>query len=391
MSDLCELCGGEALESVYAPERSSRGLQVYLCRGCGLVQSLPRIDRAPRAPAAVSGGADWGNIRYGKAFRAEAVLNALRAQTDLTADLVVLDVGSNRGSFGRMLLEAAPRATLVAVEPDERVASSCASLERTELICARIEDVPLENERFDIIHSCHTIEHLAHPGHVLDDHWRTLKPGGLLVLDAPNIAIIGAEDIVEEWFIDKHLYHFSPRTLTRLLQNSGFEIVSGPEPGDRENLLIVARKSPRRQSVTFEEDGPEVRAAEDLLALYIGNRARNLIALTTVAAELARYAPRRVAIWGAGRLFDALVTHGGYSPGLPALLIDTHLSRFVSERFGVPVAKPEAIAAVRPEVIVVMSRRFADEIAREARLLVPEAEIVAYADLLARARLAQAA
>jgi hypothetical protein len=73
------------------------------------------------------------------------------------------------------------------------------------------------------------------------------------------------------------------------------------------------------------------------------------------------------------------------------LLIDTHLSRFVSERFGVPVAKPEAIAAVQPEVIVVMSRRFADEIAREARSLVPEAEIVAYADLLARARLAQAA
>ncbi len=36
-----------------------------------------------------------------------------------------------------------------------------------------------------------------------------LKHGGLLVLDAPNIALIGGDDILEEWFIDKHLYHFS--------------------------------------------------------------------------------------------------------------------------------------------------------------------------------------
>ena len=45
-----------------------------------------------------------------------------------------------------------------------------------------IEDAPIETGRFDIIHSCHTIEHLAEPKHVLADHWRTLKPGGLLLV-----------------------------------------------------------------------------------------------------------------------------------------------------------------------------------------------------------------
>jgi 2-polyprenyl-3-methyl-5-hydroxy-6-metoxy-1,4-benzoquinol methylase len=32
------------------------------------------------------------------------------------------------------------------------------------LVQARIEDAPLETGRFDIVHSCHTIEHLAEPG-----------------------------------------------------------------------------------------------------------------------------------------------------------------------------------------------------------------------------------
>src|SRR5689334_7150962 len=98
MSDqLCELCRRAELSLAYEPHGSKRGLKVYLCEHCGLVQSLPRIDRAPRAPAAVSSGADWGNIRYGKGFRTQAALATLRRHLDLSADLSILDVGSNRG------------------------------------------------------------------------------------------------------------------------------------------------------------------------------------------------------------------------------------------------------------------------------------------------------
>lgn len=122
MNEICELCRRNGLEVVYRPERSTRGLSVYLCRHCGLVQSLPRVDRAQRASPAVSGGADWGNIRYGKGFRTGHALAVLKRHADFSADLAVLDVGSNRGSFARAFLEAAPNATIVAVEPDERVA-----------------------------------------------------------------------------------------------------------------------------------------------------------------------------------------------------------------------------------------------------------------------------
>jgi ubiquinone/menaquinone biosynthesis C-methylase UbiE/5-formyltetrahydrofolate cyclo-ligase len=390
MQENCDSCRASGLEEVYSPLGSARGLKVYLCPKCGLVQSLPRTDRAPRAAAAVSSGADWGNVRYGKGFRTEACLALLRLHEDTRKSLRVLDVGSNRGAFARAFLAAAPKSSIVCVEPDERVAQSCRDMKRAELIEARIENTKLPDYAFDIVHSCHTIEHLASPATTLADHWRVLKPGGLLILDAPNIALIGGEDIVEEWFIDKHLYHFSQQSLAALVKAAGFEIAAKPNPNDRENLLFAARKTKRPPAKTRSNTSEAVRARA-LLTSYVQTRARNLMALTKAAAEIANLKPRRVALWGAGRLFDALVQHGGFDPKSVDALIDTHLKDHMKERHGVRLHGPEILDKKRPDVVVVMSRAFAPEIARIAKGHAPNAEVILYTDLIARARASAAA
>jgi SAM-dependent methyltransferase len=390
MSDNCELCRQETLDCVYQPDRSSRGLKVYLCRHCGLVQSLPRISRAARAPAAVSSGADWGNVRYGKGFRTKAALDALARHTDLSAPLKLLDVGSNRGSFARSFLDAAPDAHITAVEPDERFYQSCAGLPRTDLIHGRIENVTLQSGQFDIVHSCHTIEHLADPMRALKDHARCLEPGGILVMDAPNLALVGGDDILEEWFIDKHLYHFTRRTLGRMMEAAGFTIIQQPDPADLINLLFVG-KANGRAADTIAADDVEADAAEDLITAYKASRARNLAALTQVSAELASFGNKRIALWGAGRLFDSLVLHGNFDTRSLSLLIDTHLKAHVGERHGVALATPDALDEHQPDIIVVMSRGFAAEIVTEAKQRCPYAQILLYSDLISRARMRQAA
>jgi SAM-dependent methyltransferase len=388
MQDFCELCGRDGLTLAYAPENSSRGISVYICCWCGLVQSLPRIDHAPRMPAAVSSGANWGNVRYGKGFRTTIALDALKRHT--TADgLRLIDIGSNRGRFIDAAVAAFPAAEVVAVEPDERVAEAVAG--KAELIVARIEALHLESGQFDVVHSCHTIEHLAHPHRTLKDHARILKPGGLLLLDAPNIAIIGADDIVEEWFIDKHLYHFSQRTLTRMVEASGFEIIESPDANDRENVFLVARKTGTPPTAPLAADPGEVDSAVALISTYGATRSHNIEALHAVAAEIAALAPRGVAMWGAGRIFDSLVVHGDFDPKHLLLLIDTHLKAHVGERFGVTLSGPEVLAGTVPGVVVVMSRGFAGEIAAEVRRLAPGAEVLLFSDLLSQARLKMAA
>lgn len=390
-SSFCDFCHHEALAFAYMPDGSRRGLKVHVCGHCGLVQSTPRIARTgDRHGAAVSGGADWGNVRYGKGFRTDAAMTALARHADLSQGLALLDVGSNRGSFARAFLAAAPAARLTAVEPDERFADSCADLPRTELVRARIEDTHFPDAGFDIVHSCHTIEHLGAPFAALKDHARVLKPGGLLVIDAPNIALIGGEDIVEEWFIDKHLFHFSARTLARMTQAAGFEIIAQNDPADMINLLFIARKK-GESADAVTADPAEAAQAMTLMTRYANTRAHNLAALEIAAHELAALKPRRMAVWGAGRLFDLLVREGSYDPSGLSLLIDTHLKKHMDSRHGVALSTAEALNDDTADVVVVMSRGFADEISAEVRARAPKARIILYADLLGRARLGRAA
>lgn len=388
----CDFCRRDTLTAAYRPD-SPRGLTVYLCDHCGLVQSYPRVARtAARQGAAVSGGADWGNVRYGKGFRTQAAMDALAGRVDMNSALALLDVGSNRGSFAKAFLSAAPNAQVTAVEPDERFAMSCADLPRTDLVQARIENVTLPSERFDIVHSCHTIEHLAEPFAALKEHARVLKTGGILVLDAPNIALIGGGDIVEEWFIDKHLFHFSAFTLGRMIEAAGFEILCEPDPDDATNLLFVARKTgalPVTAALSNVGDPMEADLARALLHRYQATRLTNLAAMQDAAAAIRALAPRRVALWGAGRLFDLLVREGGYDPRGLSLLIDAHLQKHMEERHGVRLAAPEALAEV--DVVIVMSRMFAADISREVKMRVPGAQIILFADLLAGAKTRAAA
>ncbi|MBN9571571.1 MAG: hypothetical protein J0H30_11125, partial [Alphaproteobacteria bacterium] len=184
---------------------------------------------------------------------------------------------------------------------------------------------------------------------------------------------------------------FSVRTLLRMLGEAGFTVIDGPDAGDRDNILIVARKAAKPQSAPLSADTQEVESARTLIAHYIASRARNLMALTAVAAEIAAQKSRGVAIWGAGRIFDNLVRHGHFDATTLNLLIDTHLKAHVRERHGCTLAGPEALAYAAPGVVVVMSRAFAGEISEQVRSLAPGAEILLYSDLLARAQTRAAA
>jgi hypothetical protein len=370
MSDVCDLCRAHALEPVYWPERPAkdvgRDTVVHLCPACGLVQSLPRSCDTAAALAAIAASA---RHPYRRSNRTSACMKLLRAHTDIAAPLAVLDIGFNRGPFASAIAAAMPQAKITG--------------------CAPFEEIDLAPGCFDIAH-CSGIERVPSPAALLQRIWNGLRPGGLLIVDAPNLIAIGADDIVDEWFDDSTRYCFSPVTLGRVLDAAGFTIIDGPNPLDRENLTFAALK---RSVVNrpVPKDGGEAERARALIGTYSAARARNMVALAAMSAELARLAPRRVAMWGAGRLFDTLVTHGGFDPKSVEMVVDGLLTARKTEKHGIRLVAPDALAHARPGIIVVMSRTFAREIARIARRHAPKAEIILYSDLLARARMALAA
>lgn len=379
MQDFCELCGRDGLTLAYAPEHSRRGVSVYVCCYCGLVQSLPRIDHEPRTES-------QDNVRFGKSCRTEIALAALKRHIR-TDQFRLIDVGSNRSDFLDVFAGVFPGADVVAVEPDGRVAASAAG--KAELHVARIETLKFDADVFDVVHSCHTLEHLARPLRVLRDHARILKAGGLLILDVPNIALTGAEDIIEEWFSDKHLTHFSARTLIRMVEAAGFEIIELPDPTDRENLFLVAKKTGVAHPVAPDPD--EVDRAVELMSSYAATRWHNSEALPAMVDELNTMAARGLAVWGAGPIFNTVVRQGGFDPAALVALIDPYLATHIGERHGKALTGPDTLANAKPGVVVVMTRREGDAIAAAVKVKAPDAELIAFSDLLGRARLKRAA
>ncbi len=378
----CDLCTSSSLERLYPVPGTARGLAAYICAECGLVQSLPRIDHVPRRSAFPDSGAGFGNIRYGKGFRTEVALKALARHTDLNKVQTCLDVGANRGSFLLALLEQAPGIQATALEPDERVVDAYKGADGITLVNERVENVDLGEGQYDLVYHCHTLEHQGHPLSSMKAVARSMKTGGILFLEVPNIDFLAGSDLVEEWFIDKHLYHYSADTLLDTVRLSGLEVLEAPNADDVTNLTIIARKPVEAVSTAVSARDYEIN--KKLVENYATTLQANQQRLKEGAARLTDYCrKRKVAIWGAGRIYTSIVDIGGFNPSLLCAVVGKTLHQYVQEMFGVAVAPPLTIKEAKPDTVLVASRLYFDEIRQELADIWPSATVLTLDDVLA--------
>lgn len=135
----------------------------------------------------------------------------------------LLEIGCSSGE----LLAAAARANFeaVGVEADAQT-SAIARGRGLQCVNGTLFDAQFPAEHFDAAVLFHVIEHLPSPVAVVRELQRILKPGGWLVLEAPNIDTFWFQLLGARWrqFIPDHLYFFSPATLTRLCEANGFAV-----------------------------------------------------------------------------------------------------------------------------------------------------------------------
>ena len=90
-----------------------------------------------------------------------------------------------------------------------------------------IFDLP-ENE-YDVITMWHVLEHVHSLKPYLHQCFKSLKQNGRLIIAVPNYTSFDAKYYKKYWAaydLPRHLYHFSPKSMTRLLNEIGFELVS---------------------------------------------------------------------------------------------------------------------------------------------------------------------
>ena len=96
----------------------------------------------------------------------------------------ILDLGCGRNALHGDDLSCAPGTTVVGVDPDRRALAANTVI--THRVTGSGEDLPFATASFDVVASAWVLEHLDHPGLVLSEVHRVLRPGGHFVFLAPN-------------------------------------------------------------------------------------------------------------------------------------------------------------------------------------------------------------
>lgn len=222
----CVLCGALAREVVLevrlGPGESFRLLRCSLCQ---LVRTEPQLKPDQLEPH--YGRGYWGRTR------ADDLAWVRRDQRHRTAFLArfrrqgrLLDVGCGLGLF---LLALDParwdRHGLEAMPLPYQEAARMLGAER--IVAGELITAGLARGEFDVVTFWDVLEHLPNPRAALAEAARLLRPGGLVLLTLPNFASYQARRFGEDWYalsLPHHLYHFTPTTLTRLLEPTGFRV-----------------------------------------------------------------------------------------------------------------------------------------------------------------------
>jgi len=134
----------------------------------------------------------------------------------------LLEIGC---STGEMLTAAQSLFAVSGVDADH--ASSRVAISRgVNCFNGTLAEANFPDGYFDVAALYHVIEHFPSPRAELGELHRIIKPGGWLVVETPDIASLWFRLLGARWrqFIPDHIFFFTPQTITRIVEESGFEI-----------------------------------------------------------------------------------------------------------------------------------------------------------------------
>lgn len=222
---VCRQCGsGENKTFIISADIKQYCTKEYStvkCKNCGLVFLNPRPtsesirlyyleddpEKAKRKPAFY-----------------EKVYFSLFRKIPLKNKGAVLDVGCGSGRYLYCLKEKGWNVKGIDIAYTE-YGSNILGL---DIIQGEFTKTGFPDESFDAVTFWWALEHMYDPPAVLKEAYRIIKKDGVLIIAVHNSDSFEAKVFKGYWFhlfLPKHLYHFSPTTLTNMLTKAGFNNV----------------------------------------------------------------------------------------------------------------------------------------------------------------------
>jgi SAM-dependent methyltransferase len=140
----------------------------------------------------------------------------------------LLDVGCGDGWMLYLFKSADPgriRTFGVDINPD---VCKAAQKRGHTVFCGLFEDVDFDRQ-FDVVNLSNVIEHVTDPVAVVKKAAKTLRPGGILILETPNRDSWDARYFVNgtwgSYHIPRHFTFFNPATISKMGALAGFKIL----------------------------------------------------------------------------------------------------------------------------------------------------------------------
>ena len=202
---------------------------IVQCKNCGLVYTNPRIDGSQILDSyqAVEDPL-YLEERDGRVLTFERHLRPLEKLQSPPGKL--LDVGAYTGVFVEIAAQHGWEAW--GVEPSHwAVEQACA--QGLHMIEGTLATSGLANASIDVVTMWDVIEHLTDPLAEVQQAYRLLKPGGLLVVHTMDIDSLFARVMGGRWpwLMEMHVYYFSQHTLPAMLAKAGFQVLRSEAQG----------------------------------------------------------------------------------------------------------------------------------------------------------------
>jgi 2-polyprenyl-3-methyl-5-hydroxy-6-metoxy-1,4-benzoquinol methylase len=205
---------------------------MYACQSCGVVYQYPRPtlesigsfypSEYPQYTPGLQQESWRRKIdrRYGLRKRCRFIMRHVKRGR-------LLDVGCATGDF-LSEMKRQPGWSVFGIEPNHEAARYARAQVGVEVIDGLLNDAPFADGSFDAITMWDVLEHVHAPRDVIAAAARLLRPGGVLVINHPNLASIDRRLFGRYWVgyeLPRHLYLFPSPMLRGLMAEYGLEEV----------------------------------------------------------------------------------------------------------------------------------------------------------------------
>ena len=207
---------------------------VVRCTSCGLMRTNPRPSQETIGFYYPDNYGPYLGTEIKKNFSPDVKLSLIKKIIKKLIDFKtkplpylsprrMLEVGCGAGAF---LHKMAAKGWEVSGIELSKKAAEAASNHGYNIYKGALETAPAPSQPCDLIVGWMVLEHLHDPIQGLKKLFHWARPGGYLVLSVPNAGALEFNLFKKRWYalqLPNHLYHFTPKTLRKTINASGWQ------------------------------------------------------------------------------------------------------------------------------------------------------------------------